>query len=72
MADVVEHRDLAASSDEVWLALTTADGLRGWFWPARLQTAVEADAREGGRQVGQHTRGWSDCFDRLVEWLAAN
>jgi uncharacterized protein YndB with AHSA1/START domain len=135
MTDVIERRELSAAPDQVWLALTTADGLRGWFWPARFQTAVEADAREGGRyriaspvadiavageytaveppgslgftwrwdgedrestvrielvkseagteltlthsgldddQVEQHAQGWSDCLDRLPEWLAAN
>ena len=49
MTDVIEQRELAATPDQVWLALTTADGLRGWFWPQRFQTVVEADARDGGR-----------------------
>lgn len=135
MTDVIERRELAATPDQVWLALTTADGLRGWFWPERFQKVVEADARDGGRyriaspvagiavsgqysavqsptslgfswqwdgedrestvrielakseagteltlthtgldddQLGQHAQGWSDCLDRLPEWLAAN
>src|SRR6185437_5011105 len=135
MTDVTERRELAAAPEQVWLALTSADGLRGWFWPARFSPAVEADACEGGRyriaspvagiavggqytavaeprslgftwqwdgedrqsdvrvelvksetgteltlthtgldddQVGQHARGWSDCLDRLPDWLAEN
>ena len=135
MTDVIEHRELTATADQVWLALTTTEGLRGWFWPERFQTAVEADARDGGRyriaspvadiavggqytavqpptslsfswqwdgedresavrielakseagteltlthtgldddQLEQHARGWSDCLDRLPDWLAAN
>src|SRR5262249_50191461 len=114
---------------------TTADGLRGWYWPPRLAPVVEADSREGGwfriasevggmaasgqytvlrspelvaftwrwggegtesavrveltakdagtelvlthtgladSEAGSHTRGWSDCPDRLPDWLAAN
>jgi len=44
MTEVIERRELIAVPEQVWLALTTADGLRGW----------------------------SDCLDRLPEWLAAN
>jgi len=135
LADVDERRQLAATPEAVWRALTTADGLRGWFWPPGLETAVETGACEGGRyriasevagmavsgryttvqspellgftwqwdgedresavrielvksetgteltlthteleddQVGLHARGWSDCLDRLPEWLAAS
>ena len=135
MTEVTEQRELAAAPDQVWLALTTADAVRGWFWPQRFATVVQADAREGGQyriasevaglavggtytavrppdglgftwqwegedrqstvhielaksqagtaltlthsgldddQVGVHARGWSDCLDRLPEWLAAN
>jgi uncharacterized protein YndB with AHSA1/START domain len=135
MTDLIERRKFAAPPDQVWLALTTTEGLRGWYWPPRLEPAVEADAREGGRyriasevadmavsgrysqvrspellvftwqwdgedrestvrvelaeseagteltlthtglvydQLLSHAQGWSDCLDRLPEWLAAN
>jgi uncharacterized protein YndB with AHSA1/START domain len=135
MTDVIERRELTATTEQVWQALTTAQAVRGWFWPSRLDTAVEADAREGGRyriasevadmavsgryttvqsperldftwqwdgedrestvrvelaktqsgteltlthtgladdQLGLHVQGWSDCLDRLPEWLAAS
>ncbi|HET7014292.1 MAG TPA: SRPBCC domain-containing protein [Streptosporangiaceae bacterium] len=135
MTDVTERRELTAAPEQVWLALTTADAVRGWFWPERFATVVAADAREGGQyriasdvagiavggrytavqppeaisftwqwdgedrestvrielaksqtgteltlthagladdQLGLHARGWSDCLDRLPEWLAAN
>ncbi len=135
MTDLTERRELAAAPEQVWLALTTADAVRGWFWPPRFHAVVEADAREGGQyriasevagiavggkytvlqspgllgftwrwdgedresavrvelakseagtaltlahsgldddQLGQHARGWSDCLDRLPDWLAAH
>jgi uncharacterized protein YndB with AHSA1/START domain len=135
MTEIAERRELAAAPEQVWLALATADGLRGWFWPPRLNPAVEADATEDGRyriasdvagiavggqytavrppellgftwqwdgeerasevrvelarsetgteltlthtgladdQLALHTRGWTDCLDRLPEWLAAS
>jgi uncharacterized protein YndB with AHSA1/START domain len=135
MTEVLEHRELTAAPDQVWWALTTTEGLRGWFWPPRLAAVVEADAREGGRyriasevadmavsgqytavqspellsftwqwdgedrestvrvelakseagteltlthtglvddQLENHAQGWSDCLDRLPQWLAAN
>ncbi len=135
MTDVINHRGLTAAPEQVWLALATADGLRGWFWPPRLNPVVEADSRVGGRyriasevaqmavsgrytavrpsemlcftwqwdgeddqsdvrielaksetgteltlthsglrddQLDSHAQGWSDCLDRLPDWLAAN
>lgn len=135
MTDVTVRRELPASQERVWRALTTAEELHGWYWPPRLAPVVETDPREGGRfriasevagmaasgsytilrspelvaftwqwdgedaestvrvelsskaagtelvlthsglaesEISNHRQGWSDCLDRLPEWLAAN
>jgi uncharacterized protein YndB with AHSA1/START domain len=64
MTDVIERREFAATPEQVWRALTTTDGLRGWFWPPRLAAVDD--------QLENHVQGWSDCLDRLPQWLAAN
>jgi uncharacterized protein YndB with AHSA1/START domain len=43
------ERDLPAEPGRVWNALTDARELTRWFWPPRLEAAIEADARVGGR-----------------------
>lgn len=133
MGEVRDERVLEAASEAVWEALSTADGLLGWFWPPRLEPQIEVDLRVGGRyriaspvigmavsgqytvvqppsllgfgwqwdgeehesavtvaltpagrgtslvvthrelpdsETDNHAKGWSDCLDRLPDWLA--
>jgi uncharacterized protein YndB with AHSA1/START domain len=49
LSQIRDERKLAASPELVWEGLTTADGLRGWFWSPRLDPQIEADPRVGGR-----------------------
>jgi uncharacterized protein YndB with AHSA1/START domain len=42
------ERTLAAPPVRVWHALTDADELTRWFWPASYGTLVEVDLRPGG------------------------
>jgi uncharacterized protein YndB with AHSA1/START domain len=48
MPELTLARTLDAPVDRVWLALTDAGQLAGWFWPPRLETRVELDARVDG------------------------
>jgi uncharacterized protein YndB with AHSA1/START domain len=40
---------LAAPPERVWHALTDADALAAWYWPATLKPEVVSEARAGGR-----------------------
>jgi uncharacterized protein YndB with AHSA1/START domain len=40
---------LAAPPQRVWHALTDADALAAWYWPATLKPEVVSDPRPGGR-----------------------
>lgn len=42
------ERELDAEPIAVWRALTEPEELAAWFWPPRLESEVEADARVGG------------------------
>jgi uncharacterized protein YndB with AHSA1/START domain len=42
-------RTFAASPSKVWDALTDADALARWFWPASLNPVVTVELRPGGR-----------------------
>ena len=46
-AQITAH--LAAPPERVWHALTDADALAAWYWPASLKAEVVSDARAGGR-----------------------
>jgi uncharacterized protein YndB with AHSA1/START domain len=39
---------LAAPPDRVWHALTDADALTQWYWPASVNPRAVSDARAGG------------------------
>jgi len=134
VGEVRDERLLDAAPETVWKALSTADGLLGWFWSPRLEPQIEVDLRVGGRyriassvigravsgeytvvqppsllgfgwqwngeehesavtvaltragdgtslvvthrglpdsEIDNHAKGWSDCLDRLPDWLAA-
>jgi uncharacterized protein YndB with AHSA1/START domain len=40
---------LDASAEAVWAALTEAEALRSWYWPASLRPRVHSDPVVGGR-----------------------
>jgi uncharacterized protein YndB with AHSA1/START domain len=46
-AELKVHLD--GAPDRVWHALTDADALRAWYWPASLEPRAVSDARAGGR-----------------------
>ena len=45
-AEIRAHLD--APPERVWWALTDADALAAWYWPATLEPEVTSDARAGG------------------------
>jgi uncharacterized protein YndB with AHSA1/START domain len=46
-AEIKTHLD--APPERVWRALTDANALAAWYWPASLKPEVTSDARAGGR-----------------------
>lgn len=42
------ERSLAADAERVWAALSTAEGLRSWWWSHWDDVRIEADVRTGG------------------------
>ena len=49
MGEVRDERLLDAAPETVWEAMTTVDGLLGWFWSPRYEPHVEVDLHVGGR-----------------------
>ena len=56
------ERELAASPQRLWAALTTAEAIASWMWPGSFATTAAVDLRVGGRYRIQ-----SDPMDMAVE-----
>jgi uncharacterized protein YndB with AHSA1/START domain len=49
MGDVTERRELPATTEQVWQALTRPRSLEQWFWPPHFATTAEIELSPGGR-----------------------
>jgi uncharacterized protein YndB with AHSA1/START domain len=49
MSELTLVRELDSDRASVWNALTVAENLAEWFWPASWETVCELDLRVGGR-----------------------
>jgi len=67
-AEIKAHLD--AAPDRVWAALTDADALTAWYWPAEMRPEATSDPVVGGR-FGLTTRapdmGFSGEYRALDE-----
>jgi uncharacterized protein YndB with AHSA1/START domain len=67
-AEMTAH--LLAEPKHVWSALTDADALAAWYWPASVQPRVTSDPRVGGRfgiTAGAADMGFSGEYVELDE-----
>jgi uncharacterized protein YndB with AHSA1/START domain len=67
-AEIRAHLD--APPERVWRALTEADALAAWYWPATLKPEVTSDARPGGRFAitagADQDMGFSGVYQEFV------
>lgn len=65
MGSVRQQVNIAVGPRRVWRALTTAEGLCGWW-----ATTARVDAREGGRVVIETTNEEGERLERMGLFLA--